>query len=113
MRTDLESFTQQMTNHIADSLQDAIKHPDWRIAAIDEAREGWARLNRRLARDDVPPELQLICARLALLFHSTGFPECGSFDPSQAEENQRIDATLRELIERVDAIRTDANWTSS
>jgi hypothetical protein len=96
-----------MVNHIVDSLEDAIINPAWRETAIEEAREGWRRLCRRLARDDVPHELKVISARLGLLFEIQGFPTCGPYDPTQVEENQCVEANIRGLIEEIDGIYTD------
>jgi hypothetical protein len=104
VRTNLSLFTREFVNHIVDSLEDAIKNPEWRATAIDDARDGWVQLNRRLARDGVPQELQVVCARLALLFRTEGFPTCEAFDPAQIEENKRIEAKLRELILGIDEI---------
>jgi hypothetical protein len=95
MRTDLRLFTKQFVNHIADSLEEAISNSEWRAVAIEEAKEGWARLNRKLARDDVPQELQEICARFVLLFEFVGFP---------APDDERIEERLRELIKAIDEI---------
>jgi hypothetical protein len=81
VRTDLRLFTREFVNHIVDSLQDAISNPEWRATAIDEAKVGWAQLNRRLARDDVPQELQAICTRLVFLFMVEGFPTSKAFGP--------------------------------
>lgn len=63
--------------------------------ALEEAKDGWGLLNRRLARDDVPQELKAICARLALLFEFEGFP---------ADESKDVEAKLRNLIEQIDGI---------
>jgi hypothetical protein len=100
----LESFTRQFVNHIVDSLKDAIENPEWRVTAIEDARVGWDLLNRRLARPDVPDELQVLCARLALLFRFVGFPTCETFDPARIEENKRVEAELRGVIEEIDKI---------
>jgi hypothetical protein len=104
VRTNLRLFTREFVNHIVDSLQDAISNPEWRATAIEDARDGWAQLNRRLARDDVPQGLQAINARLALLFEFEGFPTCEAFDPARIEENERVEAKLRELIKGIDGI---------
>ena len=66
--------------------------------------DGWAQLNRRLARDDVPQGLQAINARLALLLEFEGFPTCEAIDPARVEENERVEAKLRELIKEIDGI---------
>jgi hypothetical protein len=95
MRTDLRSFTRQFVNATIDSLEQAISNPDWRKTAIGDARQGWAILNRRLAHDDVPQELQAINARLALLFEFEGFPE---------HDDEHVEARLRELIEEIDKV---------
>jgi hypothetical protein len=102
-------FTKKVfENHIVDSLEDAIKNPEWRATAIDDARDGWVQLNRRLARDDVPQGLQAINARLAVLFKFEGFPTCEAFDPARIEENERVEAKLRELIKGIDEIHPKA-----
>lgn len=88
-RTDLRLFTEQLVNHIHDSLAEAITNSGWRATEIGDARDGWTLLNRRLARDDVPQDLQQICARLALLFGSVGFPH---------QDDERIEAKLEDLI---------------
>ena len=98
MRTDLQSFTRQLVNYIIDSLEEAINNPEWRSTAIGEARDGWTVLNRRLARADVPEDLQVICARLALLFQSEGFPD---------QDDERIEEELRDLIKCIDEICAD------
>jgi hypothetical protein len=89
---------------IVDSLEDAIRNPEWRVTAIEEARVGWDLLNRRLARPDVRDELQVLCARLALLFEFVGFPTCETFDPARIEENKGVEAQLRGLIEEINKI---------
>jgi hypothetical protein len=94
-RTDLRLFTEQLVNHIHDSLADAIKLSGWPATEIGDARDGWSLLNRRLARQDVPQELQAICARLALLFESIGFPHR---DDEHAEEK------LKDLIAGIEGI---------
>lgn len=95
MRTDLKAFTRQLVNFIADSLKEAITEPEWRAAAIDEAKISWGLLNRRLARKDAPQELQKICARLALLFEFEDFP---------AVEDEDVETKLRNLIEQIDGL---------
>ena len=93
MRTDLKMFTRQLVNFVVDSPKEAIDKPEWRATAIEEAKVGWRLLNRRLARDGVPQELQAICARFALLFELEGFP---------ADESENVEAKLRNLIEQID-----------
>ena len=95
VRTNLETFTRQLVNFVVDSLKEALAKPEWRVTAIEEAKDGWRLLNRRLARDDVPQELQVICARLVFLFDSVGFP---------ADESEAVEAKLRNLIEQIDGI---------
>jgi hypothetical protein len=95
VRTNLRLFTRQFVNHIVDSLQDAISNPEWRATAIEDARDGWSLLNRRLTRDDVPQELQAICARLALLFEFIRFP---------AQDDECIQETLRTLVKGIEEI---------
>lgn len=99
MRTDLKAFTRQLVNFIVDSLKEAIANPEWRAAAIEEAKDGWRLSNRRLVRDDVPQELQVTSARLALLLNSVGFP---------TDESEDVEARLKNLIEQIDGIKPTA-----
>ena len=60
MRTDLSRFTQELMNHIFDSLQDAHDDREWRKETIGDAQHAWGCLSRRLADDDVPAELKAL-----------------------------------------------------